>query len=82
MHSRYGCCCDSPSVSGATGSFSVIIALPTNVEPDQVACEFGNGPLSVTLPKAEEARPRRIQISGADLLELIGGQTREVGGKS
>jgi len=64
------------------GQFHRTIALPTNVKPDQVACEFRNGLLTVTLPKAEEARPRRIQISGGEQPKQIAGQARAVGGKN
>jgi len=63
------------------GQFQRTIALPNNVKPDQVACEFRNGVLTVTLPKAEEARPRRIQITGGEQPKQIGGQAREVGQK-
>ena len=64
------------------GQFQRSIALPTNVKPDQVACEFQGGVLTVTLPKVEEARPRRIQISGTEQPRQIGGQAREVGQKT
>lgn len=64
------------------GQFQRTIALPNNVKPDQVTGEFRNGVLTVTLPKAEEARPRRIQITGAEQPRQIAGQAREVGGKA
>jgi HSP20 family protein len=64
------------------GQFQRTIALPSNVKADQVACEFQGGLLTVTLPKAEEARPRRIQISGGEQPRQIAGQAREVGQKS
>jgi HSP20 family protein len=64
------------------GQFQRTIALPNDVKPDQVACEFRNGLLTVTLPKAEQVRPRRIQITGGGQPQPIAGKAREVGGKS
>jgi HSP20 family protein len=44
------------------GSFERSIALPTSVSADKATAEFENGILTVTLPKAEEARPKTINI--------------------
>lgn len=44
------------------GRFSRAITLPTKVNPDQVAAGFVNGVLTITLPKAEAAKPRKIAI--------------------
>ena len=44
------------------GSFSRAIALPTTVLADKVAAEFENGVLKLTLPKAEEVRPKAIKV--------------------
>jgi HSP20 family protein len=61
------------------GRFQRTLTLPTNVQADQVQCELKNGQLTVSLPKAEEARPRRIQITGGKQQQQIEGQAREVG---
>ncbi len=45
------------------GSFSRSFALPHEVESDHVQAAFENGVLTVTVPKAEQARPRKIEIS-------------------
>ena len=45
------------------GSFQRSVALPTNVVSDQAKAEFENGILTITLPKAEEVRPRTITIN-------------------
>ena len=45
------------------GSFQRSVALPTNVVSDKAKAEFENGILTITLPKAEEVRPRAITIN-------------------
>jgi HSP20 family protein len=44
------------------GSFSRSITLPGQVDPDAVSASYDNGVLTVTVPKTEEAKPRRIPI--------------------
>jgi HSP20 family protein len=45
------------------GSFRRIISLPTRVDFDRVSAACKNGVLTVTLPKAEEAKPRQIRVN-------------------
>ena len=44
------------------GSFELSVALPTVVVADQAKAEFENGILTVTLPKAEEVKPKTITV--------------------
>ena len=44
------------------GEFGRSLALPFPVEADQATSNFTNGVLTLVLPKAEAAKPRRIQI--------------------
>ncbi len=44
------------------GSFERSIALPTDVVADKAKAEFENGILTVTLPKADEVKPRTITV--------------------
>lgn len=44
------------------GRFERSIALPTQVTADRANAEFENGILVVTLPKAEEVKPRTITV--------------------
>lgn len=44
------------------GSFERTIELPHDVAADKVAAEFKLGVLTITLPKHEEAKPRRIAV--------------------
>jgi HSP20 family protein len=45
-----------------SGFFRRTIALPAKVDPGKVSASMKNGVLTVTLPRAEEAKPRRITI--------------------
>jgi HSP20 family protein len=45
------------------GTFRRSIALPTRVDASKVGATYQNGILKVTLPKAEEAKPKQIQVS-------------------
>jgi HSP20 family protein len=50
------------------GSFRRAITLPNQVQADAIEAHFEDGVLTVRVPKAEEARPKRItvQVGGAD----------------
>jgi HSP20 family protein len=47
-----------------TGRFQRTFVLPLAVEADKVEARLENGVLHLTLPKAAEARPRRIVVKG------------------
>jgi len=47
------------------GSFERQIELPGPVEEEQVQASYKQGVLLITLPKAAEIRPRRIEVSTA-----------------
>jgi len=44
------------------GSFERSIALPTDVVADKAKADFENGILTITLPKADEVKPKTIAI--------------------
>ncbi|HEX9940597.1 MAG TPA: Hsp20/alpha crystallin family protein [Thermoanaerobaculia bacterium] len=44
------------------GAFSRAFALPQQVNPEGVCAAFENGILTITVPKAEQAKPRKIAI--------------------
>lgn len=48
--------------SKQTTQFSRSVALPARVQEDKIAARFDDGVLTVTLPKAEEIKPKRIAI--------------------
>ena len=47
------------------GAFERTVSLPSAVKADQANAEFTDGILTITLPKAEETRERRIPIHAA-----------------
>lgn len=46
----------------AYGKFHRTLELPLPVEADKVQASLQNGVLTITLPKAEAARPRKIEV--------------------
>lgn len=44
------------------GAFARSIALPCPVVEDEVAAEYKDGVLTITLPKCEEAKSRKIEV--------------------
>lgn len=50
------------------GRFERTVTLPSAINADQASADFKNGVLTITLPKAEEAKPKSIQVrsSGSD----------------
>ena len=63
------------------GSFSRSITLPSTVKADKIDASYEAGVLKLRLPKAEEAKPKRIPIKTA-LPKMIEGKVREIAGKN
>lgn len=47
------------------GEFARTVELPMAVDADKAEAHFGDGLLLLTLPKAQAARPRRIQVTSS-----------------
>lgn len=47
------------------GAFERRLTLPATVRADAAEAEFSDGVLTITLPKADEAKPRSIPVRGA-----------------
>jgi HSP20 family protein len=45
------------------GSFQRTLSLPASVASDKAKAEFEHGVLTLTLPKAEEAKPKSIKVT-------------------
>lgn len=46
----------------AEGSFNRSVTLPTEIDAERVEARYADGVLSLTLPKAERAKPRQIAV--------------------
>jgi len=47
------------------GTFARIIELSVDVISDEVSAEFKHGVLTITLPKSEDVKPRRIEVKSS-----------------
>jgi HSP20 family protein len=45
------------------GAFERTFSLPTSVDPEKIDAQYAQGVLTITIPKAERARPREIPVS-------------------
>ncbi|HHB91305.1 MAG TPA: Hsp20/alpha crystallin family protein [Anaerolineae bacterium] len=51
------------------GLFSRSITLPTAVDADKVEAVYENGVLTLTIPKAEEVKPHKIEVHTHKMIE-------------
>ena len=58
-------------VERAFGSFSRSLTLPEGVDADAIEASFDSGVLEVRIPKPEQQKPRKVQIS-------LGGQAKTI----
>jgi HSP20 family protein len=47
------------------GAFSRLVELPYAVKAERVTAQFRNGVLTITLPKREEVKPRKIEVKSS-----------------
>ena len=59
-------------VERAFGSFSRSLRLPKGIDAEAVTANFDRGVLEIRVPKPEERKPRRIEISGASQQTIEG----------
>jgi len=68
-------------VERSFGSFSRSLTLPKGVDPEGVTAGFDRGVLEVRIPKPEQRKPRRIEISGTGAEpETLEGESRTLAG--
>ena len=60
------------------GSFERTVSLPTAVKADAATADFKDGVLTITLPKAEEAKPRSIPVRGGSAGVAAPSQPQEI----
>ena len=46
----------------AEGAFDRTLTVPTPIDPNRIEARYADGILTLTVPKAEEAKPRRIAV--------------------
>jgi HSP20 family protein len=51
------------------GSFSRSVTIPVAVKSERAEATFENGVLTLSLPKAEEAKPKQIKVKAKPMLE-------------
>ena len=56
-----------------TGSFMRQLSLGDGVDADRIAATYENGVLTVTIPLAERAKPRRIEVGVRDEHTVVAG---------
>lgn len=49
--------------NGQSFSFSRSVTIPEHVQADKVSAAYENGVLTVTLPKREEAKPKKVTVA-------------------
>jgi HSP20 family protein len=57
------------------GAFRRSITLPAHVMAEQIQASFEDGVLQILVPKAEEAKPKRIQVNPGGRMEAIAGSS-------
>jgi HSP20 family protein len=63
-------------VERSSGAFRRSITLPAHVEADAVEAWMEDGVLRILVPKAEEAKAKRIQVTPGGQMEAIAGSSR------
>jgi HSP20 family protein len=69
-------------VERASGSFSRALTLPEGIDVDAVKATFDRGVLEIRIPKPEERKPRRVQISVGGEQPAIEGHETNGGGQA
>jgi HSP20 family protein len=65
------------------GTFSRSITLPATVKADAIEASYETGVLTLRLPKAEEAKPKRIPVhSGQTPQKMIEGKVKDIAHKN
>ena len=64
------------------GSFSRSLSLPTSVKADAIEANYEAGVLTLHLPKAEEAKPKRIPVHSGQAPQMIEGKVKDIAHKN
>lgn len=64
------------------GTFSRSIALPSTINADKIEAEYKDGVLNLTLPKVEEAKPKKIKVHAAKGSKMLEGTATDIRSKN
>ncbi len=64
------------------GAFSRSISLPSSVNAEKIKASYESGVLTLELPKAEEAKAKRIQIQSGAGRKVIEGKVHDIKAKN
>ena len=59
------------------GSFQRSLALPQGVKADEIQAGYEDGILTITVPKVEEEKPKRIEVKAKKTVEANAGATSQ-----
>jgi HSP20 family protein len=54
---------DANDKSGESFSFSRAVSVPGEIQADKINATYENGVLTVTLPKPEEVKPKKVTVA-------------------
>lgn len=60
------------------GTFQRTISLPSTVNQEAIEANYQDGVLTLRLPKAEEAKPKRISVQSSESSRLIEGKVADI----
>jgi len=64
------------------GKFSRSITLPTRIDADQIQAKYEAGILTLTLPKTEEVKAKRIDVKSVEPVKTIEGDFEKISSKN
>jgi len=64
------------------GTFSRSIALPSTINVDKIEAEYKDGVLNLTLPKVEEAKPKKIKVRSVKGSKVLEGTATDIRSKN
>jgi len=64
------------------GRFSRNLSLPSNLNTDKIEATYDAGVLTLHLPKAEEMKPKKIEIKSGSKQRTIEGKLTDIAGKN
>lgn len=64
------------------GSFSRSLTLPSTIKAEAIEASYEAGVLTLHLPKAEEAKPKRIPVHSVQAPQMIEGKVKDIAHKN